>query len=140
MTVKIDELMAKRVVTAQPHHSVAHVRGLMERNRVHAIPIVGPDREAVGMVSSADLMAGVKDATPVGQVMTERVMTLPAYNDASVAARVMRKHKIHHVVVTHEKQVVGVISSFDLLKLVEGKRFEAKPAPTQSKRRQRKEA
>ncbi|MCP4319597.1 MAG: hypothetical protein GY789_27340 [Hyphomicrobiales bacterium] len=34
----------------------------------------------------------------------------------------MRKNKIHHVVVTHQKQVVGLISSFDLLKLVEGHR------------------
>ncbi len=38
----------------------------------------------------------------------------------------MRKHKIHHVVVTHEQEVVGIISSFDLLELVENRRFEAK--------------
>ena len=51
---------------------------------------------------------------------------MPQYNDASIAARIMRKNKIHHVVVTHEKKVVGLISSFDLLKLVEGHRFVMK--------------
>ena len=55
-------------------------------------------------------------------------------NDASVAARIMRKNKIHHVVVTHEKRVVGIISSFDLLKLVEEHRFVAKGAPSRSKK------
>ena len=41
----------------------------------------------------------------------------------------------YHLVVTHEKEVVGIISSFDLLKLVEDKRFVAKAGPTPSKRK-----
>jgi len=62
------------------------------------------------------------------------------YDDVSTAARVMRNHKIHRVVVTHEQKVVGVISAFDLLKLVEDHRFVAKNAPTPSKRRGSKRA
>ena len=138
MTVKISELMAKRVITAEPHHSVEHVRGIMERNRIHALPIVNTDFEPVGIVSTADLARRVKDTSPVSRIMTENVTVVPAYNDASVAARIMRKRKIHHVVVTHEKRVVGIISSFDLLKLVEGHRFVAKPQPTASKKTSKK--
>ena len=41
----------------------------------------------------------------------------------------MRNHRIHHVVVTHEKKVVGILSAFDLLKLVEDHRFVMKSAP-----------
>jgi CBS domain-containing protein len=133
MNVKINDLMAKRVITAQPHHTVEHLRGLMERNRIHAVPIVGPADEPVGVVSTADLSADLKPATPANSIMNVSVRTAPAYNDASVAARIMRKHKIHHVVVTHEKKVVGVISSFDLLKLVEQHRFVMKDAPTKKK-------
>jgi CBS domain-containing protein len=134
MTVKISELMAKRVITAAPHHTVEHVRGMMERNRIHAIPIVGTNGEPVGIVTTADLTRRVKDQSPVSRIMSDNVTVVPAYNDATVAARIMRKRKIHHVVVTHEKQVIGIISSFDLLKLVEGHRFVAKAAPTASKR------
>ena len=47
----------------------------------------------------------------------------------------MRNHHIHHLVVTHEQKVVGMISAFDLLKLVESHRFVAKNPPTSSKRR-----
>ena len=137
MTVKISELMAKRVITAEPHHTVGRLRRIMERNRIHAVPVVGTNREAVGIVTSADLARRVKDESPVSRIMSDDVIVVPAYNDASVAARIMRKRKIHHVVVTHEKQVVGIISSFDLLKLVEGRRFVAKNAPTASKRGQK---
>ena len=135
MNVKITDVMAKRVISAQPHHTVEHVRGLLQRNRIHAVPVVGPESEPLGIVSSADLADDLKNGTPVNQFMSRDVRTIPAYNDASMAARIMRKHKIHHVVVTHEKRVIGMISSFDLLKLVEGHRFVAKGAPTTSKRK-----
>ena len=135
MNVKIAELMAKRVITAQPHHSVEHVRGLLQRSRIHALPVIGPDGEPLGIVSSADLAVDLKNGTPVSQIMTEGVKTVPAYNDVSIAARIMRKNKIHHVVVTHEKRVVGMISSYDLLKLVEGHRFTAKAAPKATPRK-----
>ena len=93
MNVKIADLMAKRVITAQPHHTVEHLRGLMERNRIHALPIVGPEKEALGIVTTADLAAKVKDATPASKVMTNGVRAVPAYNDVSVAAKIMRKNK-----------------------------------------------
>jgi len=138
MNVKIHDLMSKRVITAQPHHTVDHLRGLMQRNRINAVPVVGPDEEPVGIVSSVDLLPDLKGATPVRSLMTGRVYTVPAYNDAHVAARIMRKHKIHHVVVTHEKQIVGMISSFDLLKLVEEHRFEMKAGARAPSRTARK--
>ena len=137
MNLKIADLMAKRVITAQPHHSVDHVRGLMERNRIHAIPIVGPGGEASGIVSSADTSRNLKGGTPVKRIMSERVFCVSAYNEVSAAARIMRRHKIHHVVVTHEKQVVGIISSLDLLKLVEGRRFTMKNGPAPRKKKGR---
>lgn len=135
MNIKIADVMAKRVISVAPHHTVEHVRGLLQRNRIHALPVVGSDGEPHGIVTSADLVDDLKNGRPVSQIMTRDVRTVPAYNDASVAARIMRKHKIHHVVVTHEKRVVGMISSFDLLKLVEGHRFAVKGAPSTPKRK-----
>lgn len=135
MNVKINDLMSKRVITAEPHHTVERLRGLMERNRIHAVPIVGPAGEAVGVVSTADLSADLKPGTPAKGIMNVTVRTVPAYNNVDVAARIMRRHKIHHVVVTHEKKVVGVISSFDLLKLVEQRRFVMKEPPGSAKTR-----
>lgn len=138
MTVKIADLMAKRVIAAELHHTVEHVRRLMERNRIHAVPVVGPNGAPLGIVTTADLARRVKDGSPVSRIMTKNVTVVPAYNDASVAARIMRNHRIHHVVVTHEKTVVGIISSFDLLKLVESHRYVAKEAAPKSKRASRK--
>ena len=135
MTVKIADIMADRVITAQPHHTVAHVRAMMEKNAIHSLPVVGPNDEPLGIITTTDLARRLKDATPISRVMTRDVTVVPAYNDVSVAARIMRKRHIHHVVVTHEKQVVGLISSFDLLQLIEGHRYVEKNAPTPAKKR-----
>jgi len=135
MNVKVAELMAESVVTTEPHASVEHVRGILERNKIGAIPVVDSDGKPVGIVSTTDLAADLKPGSPIRTIMTEKVYSVPKYDDVSTAARVMRNHKIHRVLVTHEQKVVGVLSAFDLLKLVEGHRFVAKNAPTSSKRK-----
>jgi CBS domain-containing protein len=138
MNVKLEDLMAKRVVTTHPHVTVEHVQKMMRRNRVGAIPVVNAEGEPVGIVSTTDLTPDLNPSSPVSSIMTRKVYTVPRYDDVSVAARVMRNHKIHRIVVTHEKKVVGILSSFDLLQLVEDRRFVAKNAPTASKRKANK--
>ena len=127
--------MTKSVITAQPHQSVEHVRNMLEKNSISAVPVVDSDGHPVGIVSSTDLVRELKPSSPISQIMTEKVYTVPQYDDTSIAARVMRNHKIHRVVVTHEKQVVGMLSAFDLLELVESHRYVAKNAPTPSQRK-----
>ena len=135
MSIKVEELMTKSVVTAQPHQSVEHVRNMLERNSISSVPVVDSDGHPIGIVSSTDLVQELKPAAPISQIMTEKVYTVPQYDDTSIAARVMRNHKIHHVVVTHEQKVVGMLSAFDLLQLVESHRYVAKNPPTPSKRK-----
>ena len=126
--------MAPDVVTVQRHHTVEHARDLMQRNGFHALPVVDSDVTVAGILSFQDLAANLKGSTPIGGVMTRDVYIIPQYNDIHHAARLMRDHKIHHVV-TQEKKVVGVLSSFDLLKLVEQHRFVMKAGPTSLQKR-----
>lgn len=140
MNVKVAELMSDSVLTAQPHQSVEHVRKLLERNNISSLPVVDSEDQPVGVVSATDLAKDLKAGSPISAIMTDKVYVVPKYEDVSIAARVMRNHKIHHVVVTHEKKVVGVLSAFDLLKLVEGHRYVEKNPPTKSARKGGKRA
>ena len=135
MNVKVHELMTESVVTTRPHTPIERVRGIIERNKIGALPVVDSDGRPVGIVSATDLVASLKPDSPVNTIMTERVYTVPKYDDVSTAARIMRNHRIHRVVVTHEQKVVGVITAFDLLQLVEGHRFVAKNPPSESRKK-----
>jgi len=138
MNAKVHELMTESVVTTEPHVAIERVRRLLKRNKVGGVPVVDTDGQPVGIVSATDLVESLKPDSPVSTIMTEKVYTVPKYDDVSIAARIMRNHKIHHVVVTHEQKVVGMISSFDLLALVESHRWVAKNPPSESTRKKPK--
>jgi len=138
MNSTIDDLMVPDVVVISPDTTVAEARTHMLRGGIHSLPVVNERGAPVGMVTSTDLMADCPSDAPVEQVMTRGVFTVPRYADAHVAARVMHNHKLHHVVVTHEQRVVGILSSFDLLRLVEEHRFVMKNPPTPPRRSPRR--
>ncbi len=139
MNATIEDLMVQSVVTTRPHKSVGHVKDIMKTNGIQSVPVVGEDDQVLGIITSTDMLEDTSDSTPVSNVMTKNVYNVPLYSDVHIAARVMRNHKIHHVVVTHENQLVGILSAFDLLKLVEDHRFVMKNGPTPSKKgKQRK--
>jgi CBS domain-containing protein len=135
MNAKVHDLMTESVITTEPHTSIDRVRRILQKNKIGAIPVVDTEGKPVGIVSATDLVAELKPESPVSTIMTEKVYTVSQYDDVSVAARIMRNHSIHRLVVTHEQQVVGVVSAFDLLKLVEDHRWVPKNPPSGSSRK-----
>jgi len=123
MPVAVVHVMTRNVVFAAQDHTVAHVREVMAAKHIHALPVVGKNREVRGIVTTADVARHLDDVTPVAHVMSEMVVTINAADPASEAARLMRKHRVH-LVVTDKKAVVGIVSTFDLLRLVEEKTQE----------------
>ena len=134
MNVKIADIMQRSVVTTVPHKSLGHVKDIMTKNRISSVPVVNTDNEPIGIITTSDLAKGHDEGTPISRIMPDHVYTVPAYNDVHIVARIMRNHHIHHVVVTHEHEIVGVVSSFDLLQLVEDHRFVMKNPPTPAKK------
>lgn len=133
MNVKIEALMNPKVMVAQPHQTFIHVKKVMQEHGISCLPVSGQDGEPVGIVTATDLLNDHPDGLPISRFMSTKVFTVPVYGDPSLAARIMRNHHIHHVVVTHEKEIVGILSSFDLLQLVEDHRFAMKQPPSKSK-------
>lgn len=128
--------MTHGALVAEPHDTVEQVRALMAHHGVNCVPIVGPEQNPVGIVTSNDLSdPEIKSGSPVSQHMSSPVLRVPAYNDVSQAARAMINHHCHHVVITHEGRIEGVLSSFDLLQLVADHRFAMKNPPEPSAKR-----
>ena len=63
MNIRIADIMTKRVVVAQPHHTIGHVRQVMERNRIGALPftVVAGRDGIVAYVRLGVLTAGELD-------------------------------------------------------------------------------
>lgn len=135
MNAKVADLMVTPAITTNGHKSIGHVKEIMHKNRIHSLPVLNNDGEPVGIITTSDLLKDYSEGTPISQIMTEgKVFTVPKYADIHIAARVMRNHHIHHLVVTDEHKAIGVISAFDLLEVIEDHRFVMKNAPTPKKR------
>lgn len=134
MNAKVADLMVTPAITTHGHKSIEHVKEIMQKNKIHSVPVLNEEGEPIGIITTSDFLKDHAEGTPVSKVMTEgNVFTVPKYADLHIAARVMRNHRIHHLVVTHEHKAIGVISAFDLLSLVEDHRFVMKNPPTSKK-------
>ncbi len=135
MNVKVEEVMVTPVISTHERQTVGHAKEIMQKNKVHSLPIVDGENKVVGILTINDFIERISNDTTVNKVMSKQVLTVPKYSGIHIAARIMRNHNIHHLVVTHEKELVGVLSSLDLLQFVEDHRFISKNAPTASKRK-----
>jgi acetoin utilization protein AcuB len=89
MNIKVKDLMVQSVITTMPHKSVGHAQKIMTENNIKSIPVVDGDLNLLGIITATDMLQDISEATPLRNVMTTKVYTIPAYSDVHIAARVM---------------------------------------------------
>ena len=119
MSIEVEQIMVKSVVEVDETESVGDARQLMENNDIGALPVVNARGALVGIVTATDLMLDYEDVLPVSRIMTSPPHTLEPSADVAEAARLMREHGHHHVIILDHERIVGIISSLDLLQLIE---------------------
>ena len=134
MNIKVQDIMVTQVVTSLKHKNAGHIKRIMELNNINSVPIVDSQKNIVGIVTSSDLLTTISEKVPVSKIMTKNILSIPEYENIHIAARMMRNHQIHHLIVCKDKKMIGVLSSFDLLKLIENHRFSIKNSPPRSKK------
>ncbi|WP_353483884.1 CBS domain-containing protein [Haliscomenobacter sp.] len=125
----IKQLMSSPVVMATVETTVEKLRILMNTHDVGAVPITaeGNDAEIIGIVTDTDLR-NVKDASlPVMAVMSTKLCFVNADDSGATAANLMLKNGIHHLLVTEDGRLAGILSAVDLLKLVASKPVTFQP-------------
>ena len=118
--------MVSPVYTAVENSTVGDVRKIFKKKKIHAMPVVElvnklPQLSRVikGIVTASDLNSKIKDKTIITDVMENMVHVVHKNASVKSAAKMMLKHKVHHLVVMNDGEITGMISSFDFVKLVE---------------------
>ena len=125
----VDKVMTREVRTVNPDEVVGPLRDLMLDNGIHAVPVVAPDGALKGIVTSSDLVEEWQPMLGVVNVMSTDVATITPQTSLTEAARTMLDARIHHLVVEDGSGIVGIVSSFDLLRELAGE-IEAVMAET----------
>ena len=132
--MKVSELMQRTVKTVKPEAPVADAVTTLADAHVSALPVVDGHGRMIGVVSTSDLLvaeaeAGVGrgesqvlgalfDHTPVREIMTPNPYTVAPEADVREAARQMLYADVHRLFVSEGEQLIGVISTTDIVRAV----------------------
>ncbi len=121
--------MQTDVMTVDPETPLVDVHRLFAEEEIHGAPVVDDEFRVCGIVSALDLLRAVGDRyndfddrmrdVTAADVMTGMVVSVTPDATAADVAHVMRTQRVHRVLVVDNKELLGVITTFDLLAALE---------------------
>ncbi|MDF1672562.1 MAG: CBS domain-containing protein [Vicingaceae bacterium] len=115
--MNVSDIMISPVVVTQKNKTVKHVRELLDRKKINAIPVLTMEGEIEGIVTVSDIAAESNNDNLVENIMTTKTHVVSINSGLQDAAKMMEKHHVHHLVAMDNGQVVGILSSMDFVKL-----------------------
>jgi FOG: CBS domain len=125
--IKVDEFMSTDLFTVQKEDLVALVAEIMDWRRIRYMPVENSKGELVGLISSrmllrhfarttVDPLQGEKVVT-VSDLMIEKPVTVSPETSIMEAMNKMREHRIGCLPVVKGKELVGIITEMDFLRI-----------------------
>jgi len=116
------EFVHRRPVFCRPDATLRAVLEAMQRERVGSVVMVDGSDRPVGVFTLGDVLARVALPqtpldTPVADVMSTRLFTLPLHAPAFEAALLMAREGIRHVLLIEQGRLAGVVSESRLFAL-----------------------
>ncbi len=134
MPLKVSNFMTSKVLVANPDDGIRKTFFRMRENDVRHMPVVDADRKLVGIISDRDLrrpewvdeapdlshIYNLDDNLSVGDLMTRNVMVAHTYDTIAKATKTLTQHRFGALpVLNKEEDLVGMLSSVDLLKALD---------------------
>jgi len=127
MNEPVSSIMTRNLITVKKDDSLKVIGDIFSTHRIHHIPVVEND-ELIGLVTTYDLFKSGRskneyDSVKVSDVMTTKLATLEADAKVGTACEVFLENLFHALPITDGKKLVGIVTSFDVLKYVHRKEY-----------------
>ncbi len=130
MTIQAKDIMEPRVVSVPPEMTLDQFEEFLTIQGIDGAPVQNAEGEIIGIASKTDVIRTLRFQTrdrfsglseediTVGDIMTDNVIFIPPDLSPHEIAELMAEHGIHRVLVGDKQHVKGIITTFDLLRLV----------------------
>ena len=111
--------MVVNPVTCAPDDTLGAALALMAHHRISGIPVIDPQTggRLVGILTNRDVRFAEDKNTPVSDLMTKELITLPEGGDLSEAKRLFHQHRIEKLpVIDQDGCCVGLVTVKDIEK------------------------
>lgn len=113
------QFMTARVMVASPETTIAEAARELARLEISSLPIVNAEGQVVGIVTESDLLTALLGPTsvdtPIRTLMTTPVVTVDEFTPADSIIRLLRERNFHHLPVTRQGVVVGLITPQNMI-------------------------
>jgi CBS domain-containing protein len=146
MMLKAADIMTKKVITVTKETSITELAKIFTGNQISSVPVVDEHGELSGIVTETDLVEQDKNlhlptvisifdwvlyvesesrfqkelrkitAQTVGDIYTEKVVTVSPQTLLSEVADIMSEQRINAIPVIDGKKLVGILSRIDLVR------------------------
>lgn len=113
--------MAESLLSIGPTASVLEAIHSMNDNKIRSL-LVEENSEYIGIITNHDISRKVisekldPEKSQVADIMNFPLIKLEAHESMERAAQVMRDHNVHHLAVTEQGQMLGILSITDHFK------------------------
>jgi CBS domain-containing protein len=112
--------MTAEVVVATPRTTLAEAARLLAQKEISGLPVVDLEGRVVGIMTEGDvlnvLLRSASPETPIHAIMTTQVVTVDEFTPTDSVIRLLRENHFHHLPVTRQGVVVGLITPQDVLR------------------------
>jgi CBS domain-containing protein len=121
------DVMQKGVATVGPELPLRDFEEFLAAEDISGAPVIGDDGVLVGIASKTDIVRALGErADPdlletgmrVEDIMSRDVVCVPPDAPIRDVARIMLDGQLHRVLVARDEQVLGIITPFDLIRLL----------------------
>lgn len=143
MTTLAKHIMTTNVISVNPDTILTKVRDIFESEHIHHLPVINQDKEVVGIISRLDYHTLLDHFTIfasdvakkrnekffgtilVKEIMTENVIKIGTEEALEVVIKIFLENLFHALPVIQKNQLVGIITSHDIIKYL----FEKNKTP-----------
>lgn len=141
--ILVQDVMSRDVFRVGPLTTIGEALNLMYEKKVSALPVVDDGNRCFGIVTATDLVVLLRsteqqlksdfaadqdgpklmdwvqrrlDSDPVRNIMSELMVTVSPDVNVHRAAKTMVDEKVHHLPVITDRQLVGFLTSADIVR------------------------
>ncbi|MCB0310116.1 MAG: CBS domain-containing protein [Bdellovibrionales bacterium] len=143
------DLMRETLITLKPTTTLREAAEIFTFHQISGAPVVSEEDGLVGVLSQTDIVRAAShdqfdefrkgsfyygiptfeesamgsaehlESITVEECMSPYVITVKPQDEIPVLAATMRMHRFHRLIVAEDREVLGIVTSLDLLKVLE---------------------
>ncbi|ASJ07165.1 CBS domain-containing protein [Thermococcus pacificus] len=120
MKAPVKVYMNRKLIGVKPDDTVKRAGEVMVEFDIGSLVVVDEENSVVGFLTKGDLIRrvivpGLPNTTPVKEVMTKELVTVPAETPLRDVLDIMSKKGIKHILIEERGKITGIFSITDLL-------------------------